>query len=398
MLVCSGGHENVPTARFCVKCGEPLPATPFDPHPRTMQPVQGVSLREGTQSTRTDSSSSSGGTPWIKLSAIGAVALLAVAVLVLAFQLSRVSSDGETSQGPWGGTGSLDVEGADPSSPAGSDGSPETSGTSAGGPGGADKPWSQVRVVDEIRVSDVTGDTSKEMALSPDGKTAYVALEEAGAVSVVDLEKREVRQLVFVGEEPQGVAVSPDGSRIYVAVYSTSEIVTIDSASLEEVSRVKIGDEWEAFNVAVSPDGSTLYVTRGFEPGVVKLDARTGADLGLISTSDMGDSSGVAVTPDGQRLYVSDDQWVYIFDLSSGSLERRFRLTEVERMKFTSDGRFLLMSFFSSERPGILVMDPTSDQEVGVILPDIDYVRGFAVTDDFRSVYASARGLVIAER
>lgn len=344
------------------------------------------------------------GSPAFKWIAIGSVTFLALAVLVLAFQLSRFASGDEPSSGAAGNVSSSDVgEANSTSSPLtateGSNGGSDAAATgSAGDDGLAGDGWSQVQIVDEIEVSDLSSDTSKEVALSPDGRTAYVALEEAGAVSVVDLDQREVRELVFVGAEPQGVAVSPDGSRIYVAVYSTSELVTIDSTSLEEVNRVKLGDEWLAFNVAVSPDGSTLYVTRGFEPGVVKLDATTGANLGLIGTSDMGDTEGIAVTPDGRKLYVSDRQWVYIFDLPSGSFDRRFRLTEVERMKFTSDGKFLLTSSFSSDRPGILVLDAATESELGVILPEVDFVRGFAVTDDFQRVYVSARRLVFAGR
>jgi len=253
----------------------------------------------------------------------------------------------------------------------------------------------QIRELASVALSDVSNDTSKEVAISPDGSTAYVALEEAGAIQLVDLNTQTAGEMVFVGAEPQGVAVSPDGTRIYVAVYSTGEVVTIDAETLQEVNRVAVGGPWDAFNIAVSPDGSTLYVSLGFQPGIAKLDAETGASLGSLITSDMTDTNGVAVTPDGSKVYASDDQFVSIFDAASGEFERKFRLPDVERMKFSADGSLLLVSFFSSDRDGIAVLDATTDQEIGTILPD-ENVRGFAVNEDLSRVYISSYNLIIA--
>ena len=220
----------------------------------------------------------------------------------------------------------------------------------------------QIRELASVPLSDVGNDTSKEVAISPDGSTAYVALEEAGAIQLVDLNTQTAGEMVFVGAEPQGVAVRPDGTRIYVAVYSTGEVVTIDAETLQEVNRVAVGGAWDAFNIAVSPDGSTLYVSLGFQPGVAKLDAETGANLGSLSTSDMTDTNGVAVTPDGSKVYASDDQFV---------------------------------SFFSADRDGIAVFDAMSDQELGTILPD-ENVRGVAVNEDLSRVYISSYNLIIS--
>ena len=54
------------------------------------------------------------------------------------------------------------------------------------------------------------------MALSPDGKTAYVALGKANHVAVVDVASRNVKAYVLVGKRPWGLALSRDGQRLYV--------------------------------------------------------------------------------------------------------------------------------------------------------------------------------------
>jgi len=64
-----------------------------------------------------------------------------------------------------------------------------------------------------------TGSDPNALALSPDGKTLYVAMAGNNAVAVVRLETTRMRVagLVPVGWYPTAVAVSPDGRALYVA-------------------------------------------------------------------------------------------------------------------------------------------------------------------------------------
>src|SRR5204863_7604138 len=64
-----------------------------------------------------------------------------------------------------------------------------------------------------------TGSDPNALALSPDGKTLYVAMAGNNAVAVVRLEPARMRVagLIPVGWYPTAVAVSPDGRALYVA-------------------------------------------------------------------------------------------------------------------------------------------------------------------------------------
>jgi YVTN family beta-propeller protein len=56
------------------------------------------------------------------------------------------------------------------------------------------------------------------VAISPDGKHAYVVNERANTVSVIDIATNTVTATVAGGGgSPEGVAVTPDGQVVYVA-------------------------------------------------------------------------------------------------------------------------------------------------------------------------------------
>jgi YVTN family beta-propeller protein len=89
-----------------------------------------------------------------------------------------------------------------------------------------------------MRAEDVT---PVGMALSPDGRTAYVGLGKANHVAVVDTAAREVRGYVLVGRRAWGLAVSRDGRRLYVANGMSDDLSIVDTASLKAVKTLKVG-------------------------------------------------------------------------------------------------------------------------------------------------------------
>jgi PQQ-dependent catabolism-associated beta-propeller protein len=79
------------------------------------------------------------------------------------------------------------------------------------------------------------------MALSPDGRTAYVALGRANHVAVVDVPSRQVKGYVLVGKRPWGVTVSRDGSRLYVANGQSDDLTIVDTGTLKGIRTVSVG-------------------------------------------------------------------------------------------------------------------------------------------------------------
>ncbi|HEX5446156.1 MAG TPA: c-type cytochrome [Pirellulales bacterium] len=96
------------------------------------------------------------------------------------------------------------------------------------------------------------------VALSPDGRLAYVALEAAAAVAVVDLEERQVLDRIEVGHWPRYLALSPDGSRLAVGTSGDQSVSVVDTASRkllfqERLQGINLG------HMVASADGNYVY-------------------------------------------------------------------------------------------------------------------------------------------
>ncbi|HKR27646.1 MAG TPA: YncE family protein, partial [Acidobacteriaceae bacterium] len=112
------------------------------------------------------------------------------------------------------------------------------------------------------------------MALSPDGRTLYVALANRDAVAAVDISGATMRvarmydarlpgQRLF-GAMPDGVAVSDDGKTLYAA-NSGSDAVAVFDLKARQAGRIQaagfIPTEW--YPTVVAAKGSQLYVATG---------------------------------------------------------------------------------------------------------------------------------------
>jgi YVTN family beta-propeller protein len=94
------------------------------------------------------------------------------------------------------------------------------------------------------------------VAVSPDGRTAYVA-DESNCVAVVSTATNTVTDTIPVGSGPVAVAVSPDGGTAYVASYGASNVSVISTATNTVTATIFASDP---IAMAVSPDGGSAYV------------------------------------------------------------------------------------------------------------------------------------------
>ena len=84
---------------------------------------------------------------------------------------------------------------------------------------------SDMKSVAEIAI----GGKPAGIAMSPDGKLAYVTSPESKEVVVVDALARKVANRFKVGEAPLGIAAHPTNGRVYVADWFTHSISVVDS-------------------------------------------------------------------------------------------------------------------------------------------------------------------------
>ena len=94
--------------------------------------------------------------------------------------------------------------------------------------------------------------TRRPIAITPDGKTAYVVGD--GAVTPVDVSARTKGTDIPVAGA-QAVAITPDGKTAYVA--TATGVTPIDVAS--NTAGAEIAGLADARALAVTPDGKTLW-------------------------------------------------------------------------------------------------------------------------------------------
>jgi YVTN family beta-propeller protein len=163
-----------------------------------------------------------------------------------------------------------------------------------------------------LQIQDIAlvGAVPKYVEVTPDGHYVLVTNWCTWDMSVVDTRAdggpREVAR-VPIGRYPRGIVVSPDSRTAYVAVMGKSHLAVVDleaavaGAGEDAITRtIPVGRAPRHINA--SPDGRTLYVTVDHVGTVAKVDAASGEVLGEVRTGQNPRSS--ALSPDGTALFV----------------------------------------------------------------------------------------------
>ena len=188
-----------------------------------------------------------------------------------------------------------------------------------------------------------TGAFPEGVAVSPDGRSAYVTNLTDNAVSQYSIDPStgalspKAPASVATGTGPKGIAVSPDGKSAYVTNSTVPDTVsqyTIapSTGKLSPKSPATVATGGFPEGVAVSPDGKNAYVTNSTAPGTVSqysINPSTGklSPKSPATVATGGFPFAVGVTPGGKSVYVtngSDDTVSqYNVDPSTGALSRK---------------------------------------------------------------------------
>ncbi len=167
-----------------------------------------------------------------------------------------------------------------------------------------------------------------EVAVSPDGRYAFVSLEDAGQIAVFDLAAALAHGFAasgYVGAiptqiAPVGLAFAPDGRWLYSTSEArnmrsktgTLEVINVARAESDParsvVARVPAG--CNPVRVVTSPDGSIVWVTARASDALLAFSAAallTTPRIALIADVGVGEAPvGLAVARDGTLIVVAD--------------------------------------------------------------------------------------------
>jgi DNA-binding beta-propeller fold protein YncE len=133
--------------------------------------------------------------------------------------------------------------------------------------------WPSLRLVDVLRGF---GDPHL-VAFAPDGRWAYVTDDGRGQLDTISLATRRVVSRVAVGALAHHIAISPNGREAWIALSETATtIVTVD---LSDPGRPRVSGRFDpgfaVHDLAFSPDGRRVWATGAGVPWVGVLAAAT---------------------------------------------------------------------------------------------------------------------------
>jgi YVTN family beta-propeller protein len=153
--------------------------------------------------------------------------------------------------------------------------------------------------------------TPTDVAVSPDGSTAYVV--GVGGISTIDLAQPGRPVTPRLAGTMRGLALTPDGTRLVTCDISQHKLVVMGAVPGNNIGIIignvvlpspNLGD------IAISPDGRRAYVPQVGDPIVdeIDIDPQSGSALTLLRQLFLGTAlanGGVTASPDGAQLYVS---------------------------------------------------------------------------------------------
>jgi YVTN family beta-propeller protein len=162
-----------------------------------------------------------------------------------------------------------------------------------------------------VRTIDVKGQAPHIVKLDQKQEWAYVSNTDTGTVSAIKLSSGAVT-VMPCGERPQGQAMSPDGRTLYVANSGGNSISIFDLDQKKNIGRIMTGKA--PVRLVVSPDGKTLIYALQEDRSAGIADIATRKELLRIPLG--GRPVSMSLSLDGKLAYTSVQEEDEIYTIS----------------------------------------------------------------------------------
>jgi len=230
-----------------------------------------------------------------------------------------------------------------------------------------------------------------QIAVTPDGSTAFVANQGNNSVSVIDVATDSVTQKITDASlnEPGICAITVDGSKLYVAnrAGAANTICVIDVASKEVVNVISSASLSSVTCIAFAPNGKTAYATNQSNNQVAIIDVATEAVTGTVGSPNFFIPQWIAIKPDGSEAYVANtNTTVSIVDLSSNAVTGTLTGPDINGpfpITFTADGTVAYIGNNDSGTQYFLTtVDALNNTTTGKFLGNYDYMTSIVINPD----------------
>lgn len=178
-------------------------------------------------------------------------------------------------------------------------------------------------------------DESRGIAITPDGKKAYITYYYSRVIGIIDLSTNAVIGTITNfndGSEdyyPYNIAFTPDGKKAYVTCNNGAFV--LDAMSNTVIKYMPHVTRYYCLGIAISPDGKKVYLQDYYLTGVI-IDTTDDVVIGNLPFkgyyANFIWAGGLVVSPDGNKAYVTNympdnlPQSVTVFDLTTNTFQK----------------------------------------------------------------------------
>ena len=224
----------------------------------------------------------------------------------------------------------------------------------------------------QIAAVPVGGTTGHEVAVSPDGKSAWVPIygnsgvgqpgTDGQTISVIDLPSRKLVGQIELKQpsRPHCAVFGPKDGRLYVTTELTQTIQVIDPATRTIVDSVPTGAA-ESHMMVLSSDGKRAYTANVGTGTVSVIDLQARKVVKVIPVAKV--VQRIAISPDGRWLFTADQTkpQVAVVDTETNTVNKWIPLPSLGYgMAVTGDGNSLVVAHPASNSVSIVELHTMS--------------------------------------
>jgi YVTN family beta-propeller protein len=139
------------------------------------------------------------------------------------------------------------------------------------------------------------------LGFAPDGSKVYVASDRTGNFQVVDVRKGAVVDQVHLGEEPNQMALTRDGRFAYMPLRAENAIAVVQLDPLKVIKKIPCPKG--PHDAYTSADGRRIYIGAQYGNAIIIIDTATQSLLNTLPTAD--GVRPLALTHDGRTIYAA---------------------------------------------------------------------------------------------
>lgn len=191
-----------------------------------------------------------------------------------------------------------------------------------------------------------TGTSPHEVAVTPDGRLAFVANYGHNSLTVIDVEHGAVAGTVDLGRHgrPHGIIASSDGTSVWVTTEGSRHLVEVDVATRQVERAIETGQQVTHMVALVEGKGKAYTANIG-SGNVTVIDLEKGQVIKHIGTG--AGAEGIATIPDERYVLVTNREagTVSVIDTDGDSVVHQMNVGGFPiRVEVTPDGRSALVS------------------------------------------------------